>query len=49
MDKKLYTAEELAKLLKVSKDTIWRLGRQKKLKTRRVGRLVRFEMPEEEK
>lgn len=43
---KLYTARELSRLLKVSQGTIWRWGREGELKTVRVGRLVRFEMPE---
>lgn len=42
----LYTAEELATLLKMSKDTIWRWGRQGKLPKLKIGRLVRFGLPE---
>lgn len=42
----LYTAEELATLLKTSKDTIWRWGRQGKLPKLKIGRLVRFGLPE---
>ena len=45
-EKRLYTARELSRLLKVSQGTIWRWGREGELKTVKVGRLVRFEMPE---
>lgn len=48
MSKKLYTAKELAVLLAVSEDTIWRWGRQGKIKKVKIGRLVRFEMPDTE-
>lgn len=48
MDKKLYTAQELSELMQVSPDTIWRWGRQGELVTVRVGRTVRFELPEKE-
>lgn len=48
MSKQLYTAQELAELMKVSPDTIWRWGRQGKLRKVKIGRLVRFEMPETE-
>ena len=40
------TAEEMATLLKTSKDTIWRWGRQGKLPKLKIGRLVRFGLPE---
>ena len=48
--KKLYTAEEIAKYIggKVTADTVWRWGRQGKLKRVKVGRLVRFELPKAE-
>lgn len=46
MNKKLYTAKELSEVLSVSIDTIWRWGREGKLKRIKIGRLVRFEMPE---
>ena len=42
---KLYTAEELAERYQVHKKTIYRLGREGKLITRRVGRSVRFAEP----
>lgn len=45
---KLYTAKELAEMCKVSIGTVYRLGREKKLKTVRVGRSVRFALPEME-
>lgn len=43
---KLYTAEELSKILKVHKETIYRLGRSGEIKRLKVGRAVRFVMPE---
>ena len=43
---KLYTASELAEVLKVHPKTIYSLGRQGKLKSLRVGKSVRFVMPE---
>lgn len=45
---KLYKAEELAKILKVHVRTIYRYGREGKLKRVKVGRAVRFVMPEVE-
>jgi len=39
---KLYTADELAKILKVNKQTIWRWGRENRLAQVRIGRTVRF-------
>lgn len=45
---KLYTAKELAEMCKVSIGTVYRLGREKKLRTVRVGRSVRFALPEME-
>lgn len=46
MSTKLYTAKELAEILSVPIDTIWRWGREGKLRRIKIGRLVRFEMPE---
>ena len=43
---KLYTAEELAKILKVHVRTVYKLGREGKLKRIKEGRAVRFVMPE---
>ena len=45
---KLYTAEEVATYLNVSKQTVWRYGRQGKLQRVQVGRTVRFALPEME-
>ena len=47
-DMKLYKASELAKLLQVHVKTIYKLGREGKIKRIKVGRAVRFVMPEEE-
>lgn len=44
---KLYTAKEMALILDVTTDTVWRWGREGKLKTIKVGRTVRFKMPKE--
>ena len=45
---KLYTAEELAKLLRLNVRTIYRLGTEGKIKRIKVGRAVRFVLPEVE-
>lgn len=45
---KLYKAKEIAEMLSVSKQTVWRYGRQGKLKRIQVGRTVRFALPEME-
>jgi excisionase family DNA binding protein len=42
---RLYTAVELAKLLKVHVKTIYKLGREGKIARVKVGRSVRFVMP----
>lgn len=39
---KLYTAEEAAEVLSLSKWTVWKYGRENKLKTVRFGRTVRY-------
>ena len=44
---KLYKAKELAKILDVHTQTIYRLGNQGKIRSVKVGRLVRFYMPAE--
>lgn len=44
---KLYTAKELSAIFKVSTDTIWRWGRERKIKTVKIGRTVRYLMPKE--
>ena len=41
---KLYTAEEAAEVLRLSKWTVWKYGREGKLKTVRFGRTVRYEL-----
>lgn len=43
---KLYTAEQLADLLQVHKETIYRLGREGKIGRKIVGRSVRFYLSE---
>jgi len=45
---KLYKAEQIAEMLQLNIQTVWRFGREGKLKTMRVGRAVRFYLPEEE-
>ena len=46
---KLYTAEEIAKLYQIHPKTVYKLGREGKLKLVRVGRSVRFYEPTEER
>ena len=46
---KLYKAEQIAEILNVSKQTVWRYGRTGKLKKINVGRTVRYALPEMEK
>ena len=41
---RLYTAEEAAEVLRLSKWTVWKYGREGKLKTVRFGRTVRYEL-----
>lgn len=41
---KLYTAEEVAEMLNMSKWTVWKYGREGKLKTVRFGRTVRYDL-----
>jgi len=43
---KLYKAKELAEILQVNVQTVYRRGRDGRIKTVRVGRSVRFAMPE---
>lgn len=45
---KLYTADEIAKLYQIHPKTVYRLGREGKLKLVRVGRSVRFYEPTKE-
>lgn len=41
---RLYTAQEAAEILSLSKWTVWKYGREGKLKTVRFGRTVRYEL-----
>ena len=41
---KLYTAQEAADVLRIKKQTVWKYGREGKLKTVRFGRTVRFDL-----
>lgn len=43
---KLYTAKELASILGVHPQTIYRLAKEKKIESYRIGKSVRFPMPE---
>lgn len=45
----VYTAKELAAMLKIHPRTVYRLGREGKLKRVRVGRQVRFYAPTKER
>lgn len=45
---RLYTAKEAAEALRVSKQTIWKYGREGKLKAVRFGRTVRYQLPKED-
>ena len=45
----LYTAEEFAQLYKIHPKTVYRLGREGKIETKRVGRSVRFIEPTTER
>lgn len=41
---KLYTVEEAAEVLRLSKWTVWKYGREGKIKTVRFGRTVRYDL-----
>ena len=41
---RLYTAEEAADALRVSKWTVWKYGREGKIRTVRFGRTVRYDL-----
>lgn len=45
MNPKLFTAQELATILKVSPKTIYRLGKTGQIPSYQIGRSIRFEMP----
>ena len=49
MEIKLLTAQEFAELYKIHPKTVYRLGREGTLQTKRVGKSVRFIEPEEER
>lgn len=44
---RLYTAEEAAEVLRLSKWTVWKYGREGKLKAVRFGRTVRYDLDDE--
>ena len=46
---KLYTAKEIAEMLQIHPRTVYRLGREGKLRRVRVGRSVRFCEPKTER
>ena len=41
---KLYTADEAAEALRLSKWTVWKYGREGKLRTVKFGRTVRYDL-----
>ena len=41
---RLYTAEEAAEVLRVSKWTVWKYGREGKIRTKHYGRTVRYDL-----
>ena len=41
---KLYTAQEAAEVLRLSKWTVWKYGREGKLRTVKFGRTVRYDL-----
>lgn len=41
---RLYTAQEAAEVLRLSKQTIYKYGREGKLRTVRFGRTVRYDL-----
>ena len=41
---RLYTAEEAAEALRLSKWTVWKYGREGKLRTVKFGRTVRYDL-----
>ena len=41
---KLYTAGQAAEILSVSKWTVWKYGREGKLRTVKFGRTVRYDL-----
>lgn len=47
MSSKLYKASELAEILGVNVQTVYRAGQRGTLRSYKVGKSVRFEMPKE--
>jgi excisionase family DNA binding protein len=41
---KLYTAQQTAEMLGLSKQTVWKYGREGKLRTVKFGRTVRYDL-----
>ena len=41
---RLYTAQEAAEILRVTRQTVWKYGREGKLKAVRFGRTVRYDL-----
>ena len=41
---KLYTAQQAAEMLGLSKQTVWKYGREGKLRTVKFGRTVRYDL-----
>ena len=41
---RLYTAQEAADVLRLKKQTVWKYGREGKLRTVKFGRTVRFDL-----
>ena len=48
-EQKLYRAQELADILQVNVQTIYRLAKDGKIESYRIGKSVRFPMPERTK
>lgn len=46
---RLYTAKEAAEVLRVSKQTVWKYGREGKLRTVKFGRTVRYDLEGDKK
>ena len=47
MSEKLYTAKELAEILKINPQTIYRLAERGEIESYKIGKSVRFPMPTE--
>ncbi len=44
--KKLYTARELAEIMKINPRTVYRLAEQGEIESYRIGKSIRFLLPE---